>query len=381
MKNNEIKKRLRAEADSRTPDPLDKIKAAARAEGLLPREDSGEVIAQGGTAVKSKAKRNAGVAAAAVALVLCVVLVCVFVFFGGGTPNIPAPLSFSASDVYGMGAVSTARLLGSGVNPSALGAFSALNSAAGASDDGESDMSDVKAHADKFNGYFTALDSFLGEDVVTTTTAKNTDATYEFDMVMTVTGKDLSGKVDKYTMYYTETLIKSEVDEEDGESEKEYRLKGVMIIDGAEYSVAGGRTEERDGGESESELKIRAYADASDENTYIEMSQEHSADGKEVETEYVYSVYVDGELVEQTAVDFETERKNGKEESEYELEFRYGEGKGKYKLEREVKNGKVKIKVKYDVDGDSGVFHISEKTVGGAKHYEYVFKDGSTIVF
>ncbi len=290
--------------------------------------------------------------------------------------------SMSANDIYGMGAVSTARLLGSGVNPSALGAFSALNAAADESGSSTGAEAEVKSQTDKFNGYFTALDSFLGEDVVTTTTAKNTDATYGFDMVMTVTGKDLSGKVDKYTMYYTETLVKSEIDEEDGESENEYRLKGVMVIDGVKYAVEGERSDENEADESESELKIRAYADASDKSTYIEMSQEHSVDGKEVETEYVYSVYVDGELVEQTAVEFETENKNNKVETAYELEFINGTGEGKYLLEREVKSGDTKIKVKYDINGKSGVFHISETVdEDGQKHYKYSYSDGTEKLF
>lgn len=298
---------------------------------------------------------------------------------GDGASNTSA---LSANDAYGIGAVSTARLLGSSTPSAAVRTFSALNAATAAPTAEGSAESEVISQAEKFNEYFTALDSFLGDDLVTTVTAKNTDEKYAFDTVMTITGRDIAGAKKEYVMYYTETLVKSETDEEDGESENEYRLNGVMVIDGTDYVVAGERSDENEADESESELKIRAYADASDQSTYIEMSQEHSVENKEVETEYVYSVYVDGALVERTSVDFETENKTVKTETEYELEFINGTGKGKYKLEREVKNGSTKIKVKYAINGKSGVFHISETVdEGGQKHYKYSYSDGSVKLF
>ena len=129
-------------------------------------------------------------------------------------------------------------------------------------------------------------------------------------------------------------------------------------------------------------MKIRAYADIADKSSYIQMEQEYSIEDGETETEYVYSIYANGELLEQTAVEFETKNKNNKVETEYELEFRSGTSKGKYVLEREVQDNKTSIKVKYNIDGKTGVFHIREITdESGNKKYEYSYSDGSKQVF
>ncbi len=90
----------------------------------------------------------------------------------------------------------------------------------------------------------------------------------------------------------------------------------------------------------------------------------------------MYSIVANGVVVEQTAVEFETEQKGAKEEVEYEMEFRKGEAKGRYEIVREEKDNKVEIKVKYNVDGKSGVFHIQKNDDG---KYSYSFSDGTTI--
>jgi hypothetical protein len=112
------------------------------------------------------------------------------------------------------------------------------------------------------------------------------------------------------------------------------------------------------------------------------MEQEYAVEDGETETEYVYSVYANNKLLEQTAVEFETENKDNKVETEYELEFRSGTSKGKYVVEREIKNNRSLIKVKYDIDGNKGVFHIRE-IIGenGNKQYEYTFSDNEIIIF
>ena len=320
------------------------------------------------------------IAVLAVSLVAC-----------GSTDGKPNALS-SPKDVYGMGAVSSVRLLGRTMSANAIKAFSEIPSAAktdafevAASPAADSSEQEVKEQTERFNEYFTALDSFLGDDVVSTVTEANTNSDYEYDTKMTINGKNFSGETVTYTMYYTETLVKtdsSDDDEEEAETENEYRLEGVMIIDEIEYRLEGERSEETDKDESETELKIRAYADPSDKTSYVQMEQELSVENGETETEYVYSVYVNGELLEQTAVEFETENKNNKVETEYELEFRSGETKGKYAVEREVKDGVTSIKVKYDIDGDSGSFRIREISDGnGNKQYEYTFDDNEKMVF
>ncbi|MDE6059050.1 MAG: hypothetical protein K2G44_03315 [Clostridia bacterium] len=290
-----------------------------------------------------------------------------------GCGNNSAALS-SAQDVYGMGAVSTVKLLGSEIAGGAVKSLSAVVSTA--AETGGAGEDTVKAQADKFNEYFNMLDSFLGEDLVSTTAVKNTDEAYaDYETKLTINGRDLDGEKVTYVMYYTETHVRTTVDKD--EKKEEYTLVGVMVMDGGDYALRGEREYETERGETENELRIRAYPDIADKTTYVQMEQENSEETGETEQEYVYSVYQNGTLVEKTAVEFETERKGNKEEVEYELEFLQGSAKGKYKVEKETKNGVVEMKVKYTIDGKSGTFRIRQTKDG----YEYTFSDNTQKVY
>lgn len=315
--------------------------------------------------------------------------------------------SLSSYDAYGIGAVSGVKLLGSNVSSKAIKTLYAARSAAAlqtedngatvstlsnlsdtASPTAETDGSEqaVKDQAERFNEYFTALDSFLGEDVVSTKTEQNTDSAYPYEVKMTISGRDFDGEVVTYVMYYTETLQPENSfdfdDDDDDEMENQYRLVGVMVIDGINYHLEGERTEETEKDETETELKIRAYADVNDKSSYVQMVQEHSVESNEKEMEYVYSIYENGKLIEQTAVEFETERDGNKVETEYELEFRSGAYRGRYSVEREVKNNKTEITVRYNIDGKSGNFRINEIVdESGNKKYRYTYNDGDVKIF
>ncbi len=322
---------------------------------------------------------------------LCLTMAMSMLLAACGSPHKGKTNALSSpNDVYGMGAVSSVRLLGSSISVGAVKTFSAVSATAQTrasgvlltSSVGDNSKQEVKEQTERFNEYFKALDSFLSEEIVSTTTESNTDNNYVYDTKMTINGKDFNGKTVTYTMYYTETLEKTESADEDEETEKEYRLVGVMVIDGVDYYLEGERSEETEKDETETELKIRAYADKTDKTSYIQMEQEYSAEDGETETEYVYSIFSNGELLEQTAVEFETENKDSKVETEYELEFRSGTSKGKYIVEREVKDDRTSIKVKYNIDGKTGVFHIREITdASGNKQYEYSYSDGSKQIF
>jgi len=275
-----------------------------------------------------------------------------------------------------MGAVSTVKLLGGNTSAQAIAKFTEVGSVAVRSKAPTSPENEVKAQAEKFNEYFTALDSFMNEDIVTTVSEVNTDENYPYETKLTINGKDFNGGDVQNIMYFTESLV--ETTAEDDETESVYSLKGVLVVDGFDYTLEGERSVEQEEDESENELKIRAYADITDKTSFVEMSQEYSVEDGERETEYVYSIYSGGKLIEQTAVEFETEKEGEREETEYELEFLKGEAKGRYVVERESENGKIRIKVKYDIDGKRGEFGV--RSSGGNK-YSYLFSDGTVLNF
>ncbi|MCI8459101.1 MAG: hypothetical protein HFE46_05505, partial [Clostridia bacterium] len=227
---------------------------------------------------------------------LCLTMVAAMALAACGNPDKGKTNALSSpNDVYGIGAVSGVRLLKSNMPASAVKSFSAVNAVANtrtcevklAPSAADASESEVKRQSEKFNEYFTALDSFLGDDVVSTSTVANTDSNYDYETKMTITGKDFNGETVTYTMYYTETLVETNSTDENEETESEYKLVGIMTIDGADYYLEGERSEESEKDESETELKIRAYADKEDKTSYIQMEQEYSVENGETETEYV----------------------------------------------------------------------------------------------
>ena len=109
--------------------------------------------------------------------------------------------------------------------------------------------------------------------------------------------KDMSGDAHDYVMYFNQTLTKSETDESDGETEENYSIKGVMVIDGADYEIRGERKNESEEGESETETEFVVILG---ENRYIRVEQSVETEDGESEQEYCYSVYENGKLVERS---------------------------------------------------------------------------------
>ena len=378
MKRSDIIKKLRAEADEFAPDPIEKIKAKADigAQRAGTDRSGAEKRRRGGG---YRVRRRGLIASIAAAAAVIAVVVTAVVAGRGVTPGGTGGNSvrLSAQDAYGIGAVSSVKLLGTGVSAAAMSAFAELgNEAVTVTAEEVGDTDERKAATEKFNEYFRALDGFGGDDVVKTTVGDNDDESYPYAKKMTIEGVGMDGRKVVYVMYYDETEVKTE--EDDGEIEKEYSLNGVITIDGKEYAVEGMRSEESEDDERESELRIRAYADATDKTTYVEMERENSVEEGETETEYVYSIYRGGVLIEQTAVEFERENENGKEEIAYEIEFRRGETIGKYEVEREAGN---EVKVKYATGGKTGSFVIREVSGADGKKFEYEFENGEKFYF
>ena len=181
--------------------------------------------------------------------------------------------------------------------------------------------------------------------------------------------KDMSGDAHDYVMYFNQTLTKSETDESDGETEENYSIKGVMVIDGADYEIRGERKNESEEGESESETEFVVILD---ENRYIRVEQSVETEDGESEQEYCYSVYENGKLVERSAFSYETE------ENETELKmtsFKDGKTQVLY-FEREIENGEEVIEIHVG-DGKHGkgyIVHI-EKDENGDNRYSFIPTD------
>ena len=162
------------------------------------------------------------------------------------------------------------------------------------------------------------------------------------------------------------------IDKNDNKTEKDYSIKGILLIGGAEYFVEGVYETENDGGESESELYFKAFTNA-EKTSYIEVRQKHERETKsdetEIEQEYVYSVYVDGVLTERTEIEYETE----KDELELKMSVTKGGETETLLFKGEFENGERILRARGKVNGQTVSFRVYVLNDG----YRYVFDDGS----
>ena len=309
----------------------------------------------------------------------------------GGVGGEGTSVEAGARNAYGIGAVTTAKLLAGGI-----AGTNAMLSAA--SQEGAADTAGQGAQeaAGEFDEYFRMLDTFLDEDAFRTTVSENTDEGFAFDYKMTVEGELLDGTAVSHTMYYSEESVGVVSDDDDdhddddrdeNEHTEAYRLTGVMVLDGVSYDMRGYRSVETEAEHNETEqseeLWIRA-TDPQNARNYVQMDLEtetEEEDGSaEQEREYVYSVYADGKLTERTNVDFETENEDGAAETEYTLGILRDGVRSYYEVERaERESGSVTIGVRYRLgSGESGRFVVTQTADG-----EYVYRtdDGTRIDF
>ncbi len=162
------------------------------------------------------------------------------------------------------------------------------------------------------------------------------------------------------------------IDKNDDKTEKDYSIKGILLIGGAEYFVEGVYETENDGGESESELYFKAFTNA-EKTSYIEVRQKHERETKsdetEIEQEYVYSVYVDGVLTERTEIEYETE----KDELELKMSVTKGGETETLLFKGEFENGERILRARGKMNGQAVSFRVYVLNDG----YRYVFDDGS----
>ena len=307
----------------------------------------------------------------------------------------------SVESLYGIGAVTTAKLLGeSDIEAKPLAAVLAAETGPAENDpvydlpeSGNASTDRAQGEAETFNKYFNMLEGFL-EKGATTSRAVENDASdpslAAYTTKLIVTGKNERGEENVHTLYYTETKLDvfNDPDDDDDDEVKTveaWSLEGVLEMGTDEngsplyYFMTGSRkTEtETEGRESEekSELLIRAYADRNDKRNYVMMKHETETETEgsknEAETEYVYSVYRDGKLVESTSVDFETENA----EAEYELEYTKDGVRSFYEIERKERGGSVWLEVAYNIGGERGSFVIVRDENG---NFDYKYTKNSS---
>ena len=232
-------------------------------------------------------------------------------------------------------------------------------------------MRSAAAQTPDFDGYLALAEGLLSEGGFSEVISASDREGYAYRMDVTYTG--MAENTLTYSMYYNETLrADGDFDDDDdwddrfdGETEEEYGIEGVMVIEGAEYAVRGERSVEAERGEEESETELRVQLA---EGRVMLVEQGYENEEGETEREYTYTVLEDGRAVERSVFSYE------KEEGEEELKMVYTAGGESRVLtfERERHDGREVLFIRATENGQT-VRYIARAAVGedGQTYYEY----------
>lgn len=221
---------------------------------------------------------------------------------------------------------------------------------------------------DTINKYMALVESLLSDGAIT---GEGIAGEMGYPYGMTVSYTDLLGDSVSYVMYYDKIFLEGET--EDDETEENYSLSGILVIEDTVYPVEGSYETEFSEDETENELYFKAFTDT-EKNSYIEVEQETETeedDGEsETEKEYVYSVYSKNKLIEKTEIKYETE------DDELELKMTVSKDGKKEELifNDETEDGERILFVRGNIDGEDVRFRIYIRQ----GEYHYVFENGES---
>ena len=316
--------------------------------------------------------------AAGLALVLCLCIVLPIALNrapagpgfidGGKLDSIDTADEFYAYSAASVGSLLAAAQSSGGQAQSANVRALSLQTRAGGLTDEEQEI------ADTVNNYLGLVESLLSDEAIEYTAEEMGQEEHGYPYRMTVTVQDMLGGTVQYTMYYNKILTDSETDGD--ETEEEYDIEGILLVDGEEYPVRGEKETESEEGESELSLQFTAYRpnDAGRELPYLRMEQEaeEETEGAEGESEkfFLYTLYDEsGSPAETTAVEYE------QEEGELELKITVKRGGVTDELRFWRENGRENVlSARASIGGEEYSFTVTIQESG----YRYEFSDGNS---
>ncbi len=211
------------------------------------------------------------------------------------------------------------------------------------------------------NGYMELVESVLAGSGYEVRQQASDRADYKIMLLTDM--RDLEGRSSVMRLYYNETLYEAD------EDEREYRLSGVMELNGTEYVVEGTRSVEPAEGEEEMEFVARSA-----DGVTVKVELECEAD----EQEYEYTVYdADGEVVDSFSI--ETEYEDGR--TEVELLIGADRATGIRFYESEHQGGGRIMHGMIVRDGVQRAFSVRVRNNGGRdEQYEYTIGDAEIVL-
>ena len=376
MKERDVKKELRKDWCEIAPG--DRVKNETR-RALFGADEAREYNI---SAVSSKPKRSAKrwAVGAAMAVIVAIVVTSLILWFPrekgasddiGGGNNTPVTVAYASE--YGFSAMSSGIMLLK-YDKSAESAVSTLpvgllfgsgdaesyGNGGGSGNGNGGNMSDDEA-VTLINGYMELVESVLAGSGYEVRQQASDRADYKIMLLTDM--RDLEGRSSVMRLYYNETLYEA------GDDEREYRLSGVMELNGTEYAVEGTRSVEPAEGEEEMEFVARSA-----DGVTVKVELECEAD----EQEYEYTVYdADGEVIDSFSI--ETEYEDGR--TEVELLIGAYRATGIRFYESEHQGGGRMMHGMIVRDGVQRAFSVRVRNNGGRdEQYEYTIGDAEIVL-
>lgn len=266
----------------------------------------------------------------------------------------------------------------------------------------------ISSNLDQINEYLGLAEKLLSsDDAVQHTEAASDREGYE--KMMTISVMDLAGEKTEYVLYYNETYV--DVEEEDDELEIETDLEGIVVLGEVEYTLVGEKEVEKEDDEEETTYKFEIRLDA---NNYVKIEYSEEFEDKEVEKSFKYEAYNNGvkteikvayENEDDNYILFKQETLENKQKFTYEIYFKDKvdlitkmyigvdyENKAHIFLETEdkIKDSKAKYNIKEEKDylvGEYEIDYLDDEEEGtmkisfidGNNQYE-ITSEGVTII-
>lgn len=388
MKN--LKKMLREQSEQILPD--DRVKENIRRQiGIPPQAQPEAVFAHNSSTTRKSNKKAlfAVIAAFLAAALLLGILLPVFLNrkpLPGNNPLGKFPSLSSTEDFYIYGAASVGSLLASNAsaqNPgTTLSAKSLSLPVFAISAEKDDSLSDKEQNiVGTVNNYLALVENLLGDGTIDHSDPQKPEQVYtEYEFYTVISYKDLLGGRVSYQLYYNEHLESLET--EKGESEENFTIDGVLVVEGVPYPVTGtrGTESESDGSsesETENELEFTAFLNQ-DKTSFIRMQQKiesETEDGEtESEQEFEYTYYENGQRIESTIVKYELEG----EELELKMTVEKADReKDEIVFERDSADSALQVRAR--IQGEETSFLIRIVQENGTTRYRYEFSGGHSM--
>ena len=270
----------------------------------------------------------------------------------------------TTEDVYGFSAATAGTLISS-MNG---GSAQALAQAKGLTVLAQSGVVTDEETIAALNEYMMLVESLLSDGAFGMTEGESDLPDYA--KKAEVTYKDILGNTLSYTMYYNETLRPDYDDDDDDdfdETEEEYSIEGILVVDGQQYAMRGERETENEGDESESETNFWVTLS---ETRSMRVEQAQETEGNESEQEYVYSILEGRQVIERSAFEYEQEGR----ETEIKLSLLKDGQTQIFYFEKETERGQEYIRIRVGDKNGSQSYRVSIETdADGNSHYVYEY--------